>query len=321
MKKIRRYSQMPVHPEIKKVLDSIPQSDSKQKIIPEEHRKVFDAPVLPVEKRVKVYSVEERTIPTSEVDIPVRIYTPKEGDSYPLLMYFHGGAFFSGNVESHDEVVRPICMESGYKVISVDYRLAPEHPFPAALEDCYNATKWATEHKDELNWDGKNLAVAGDSAGGNLVAAVSLMARDKKEFTITKQVLYYPSLDLDVSEFRYSSLVENGKGYFVESDQLAEYNSFYLLGNVDTDHPLVSPIREKNLKNLPAALVITAEYDPMRDEGELFAENLKKSGVHVETKRYEGVTHGFLGKFTHLDEYKDIYQRTGAFLNEKLVIS
>src|SRR3954451_1803195 len=260
---------MPVHPEIKKILDFIPQSDANHKVIPEEHRKMFNAPVLPVEKRVQVYSVEEKTIRTSEADIPVRIYTPKEGDSYPLLMYFHGGAFFSGNLESHDEVVRPICMESGYKVISVDYRLAPEHPFPAALEDCYNATKWATEHKDELKWDGKTLAVAGDSAGGNLAAAVSLMARNKKEFTITKQVLYYPSLDLDVSEFRYPSLVENGKGYFIESDQLAEYNSFYLLGNVDPNNPLVSPIREENLKNLPEALVITAEDDPMRDEGEL----------------------------------------------------
>jgi acetyl esterase len=308
---------MPVHPEIKKILEFIPPSDPNHKIIPEEHRKMFDAPVLPVEQRVQVYSVEERTIPTSEADIPVRIYTPKEADSYGILMYFHGGAFFSGNLESHDEVVRPICMESGYKVISVGYRLAPEHPYPAGLEDCYNVTKWATENKDELKWDGKNLAVAGDSSGGNFVAAVSLMARDKQEFTLTKQVLFYPSLDLDFSEFRYPSQVENGKGYFVESDSLAEFNSFYLLGNVDTDHPLVSPIREKNLENLPAALIITAEYDPMRDEGELFAENLKKSGVHVETKRYEGATHGFLGKFTHLDEYKDVYKHTADFLRKK----
>jgi acetyl esterase len=308
---------MPVHPEIKKILEFIPPSDPNHKIIPEEHRKMFDAPVLPVEQRVQVYSVEERTIPTSEADIPVRIYTPKEADSYGILMYFHGGAFFSGNLESHDEVVRPICMESGYKVISVGYRLAPEHPYPAGLEDCYNVTKWATENKDELKWDGKNLAVAGDSSGGNFVAAVSLMARDKQEFTLTKQVLFYPSLDLDFSEFRYPSQVENGKGYFVESDSLAEFNSFYLLGNVDTDHPLVSPIREKNLEKLPAALIITAEYDPMRDEGELFAENLKKSGVHVETKRYEGATHGFLGKFTHLDEYKDVYKHTADFLRKK----
>ncbi|WP_043929737.1 alpha/beta hydrolase [Bacillus sp. EB01] len=305
---------MPVHPEIKKILDSLPHFDLKPKVIPEEHRKMFDNPILPVEKRVQVHSVEERTVPTAEADIPVRIYTPKESDSYPLLMYFHGGAFFSGTLESHDEVVRPICYESGYKVISVGYRLAPEHPFPAGLNDCYNVTKWAAEHKDELNWDGENLAIAGDSSGGNFVAAIALMAREKQEFTLTKQVLYYPSLDLDFSEFRYPSLIENGKGYFVESDQLAEMNSFYLLGGVDTDDPLVSPIREENLESLPPALIITAEYDPFRDEGELFAENLKKFGVYVETKRYEGVTHGFLGKFTHLDEYKDVYKRTADFL-------
>ena len=205
---------MPVHPEIKKILDFIPKFDTKPKIIPEEHRKMFDAPILPVEQRVQVYSVEERTVPTTEADIPVRIYTPKEADSYPILMYFHGGAFMSGNLESHDEVVRPICKESGYKVISVGYRLAPEHPFPAALVDCYNVTKWAAEHKDELKWDGKNLAVAGDSSGGNLVAAVSLMARDKKEFTITKQVLFYPSLDLDFSEFSLPIISGKWKGLF-----------------------------------------------------------------------------------------------------------
>ncbi|MFS0824551.1 alpha/beta hydrolase [Bacillus sp. 1P02SD] len=309
---------MPVHPEIKKVLDSIPVSNEKHKIIPEEHRKIFDAPILPIEKRVQVYEVEDRTIPTPEADISVRIYTPREWDSLPILMYFHGGAFFSGSIESHDEVVRPICMESGYKVISVGYRLAPEHPFPAGLEDCYQVTKWATEHQEELKWDGKNLAIAGDSSGGNLVAAVSYLARDKKEFTITKQVLFYPSLDLDFSEFRYPSLIENGRGYFVESDSLAEHNSFYLVGGVDTDNPLVSPIREENLENLPSAFVITAEYDPFRDEGELFAANLKKCGVAVELKRYEGVTHGFLGKFTHLDEYKGVYKRTGEFLKSNL---
>lgn len=308
---------MPVHPEIKKILDTIPESGVPTKIIPEEHRKVFDAPILPVEKRVQVYSVEDKTISTSEAEIRVRIYTPEEGDSFPLLMYFHGGAFFSGSLESHDEIVRPICKESGYKVIAVEYRLAPEYPFPAPLDDCYQVTKWAAEHGDELKWDGKNLALAGDSSGGNLVAAVSLMARDKQEFSVTKQVLYYPSLDLDFSKFRYPSLVENRKGYFVESDTLAEHNSFYLKGNVDTDNPLVSPIREENVENLPAALVITAEYDPMRDEGELFAEKLKKAGVDVEAIRYEGVTHGFLGKFTHLDEYKDVYQRTSAFLLSK----
>ncbi|RHW39383.1 alpha/beta hydrolase [Lysinibacillus yapensis] len=309
---------MSVHPEIKKVLDLIPLTDPASfKIIPEEFRK-SDVPILPVEQRVRVHAVEETTIPTAESDVPVRIYTAEEAEEYPILLYFHGGAFFSGNLESYDEVVRPLCKESGYKVISVGYRLAPEHPFPAQIHDGYNVAKWVTEHKDELKWDGKNLAVAGDSAGGNLAAVVSMMAREKKEFSITKQVLFYPSLDLDLSELRYPSLTDNAKGYFVETAVLPEFNSFYLAGGVDPNNPLVSPIREGNLENLPEALVITAEYDPMRDEGELFAENLRKSGVPVELKRYEGVTHGFLGKWTHLEEYKDVYQRTGDFLKNKL---
>ncbi|HDR4440080.1 alpha/beta hydrolase [Bacillus thuringiensis serovar brasilensis] len=310
---------MTLHPEIKKVLDSIPKLDYKQKIILEEQRKAFNKPTLPVEKRVPVYSIEERTIKVSDAeDIPIRIYTPKESNDYPLLMYFHGGAFISGDLESHDEIVRPISRESGYKAISVGYRLAPEYPFPTGLQDCYDAIKWAINHKAELKWDGKNLAVVGDSAGGNLATAVSLVARDKKEFTITKQVLYYPSLDLDVNKFRYVSLIENGKGYGLESDQLADYNSFYSSGNIDFNNPLVSPVKEQNLEKLPSTFIITAEYDPLRDEGELFAENLRKSGVHVETKRYEGAIHGFLGKFTHLNEYKDSYQRTGTFLNEEI---
>lgn len=307
---------MPVHPEIKKILDIIPKYDPNHKVVPEEHRKMFDAPILPVEQRVQVHAVEEKTISIPDAEITVRIYTPQEADSYPVLMYFHGGAFLSGTLESHDEVIRPICMESGYKVVSVGFRLAPEHPYPAALNDCYNATKWVTEHKDELQWDGQNLALAGDSSGGNLVAAVSLMARDKKEFNITKNVLLYPSLDLDFSNFRYPSLIENGTGYFVESAQLAELNGFYLLGGVDTDNPLVSPIREENLEQFPKSLVVTAEYDPFRDEGEQFAENLQKSGVPVVLKRYEGVTHGFLGKWTHLDEYKEVYRYIGDFLSQ-----
>lgn len=309
---------MPVHPEIKKILDTIPPTDPAAfKIIPEEFRK-SDVAILPVEQRVQVHAVEETTIPTDEGDVPVRIYTAHEADSYPVLLYFHGGAFFSGNLESVDEVVRPICKESGYKVISVGYRLAPEHAFPAQIHDCYNVAKWVTDHQDEIKWDGKNLAVAGDSAGGNLAAVVSFMAREKKEVNITKQLLFYPSLDLDLSELRYPSLTENATGYFVETPVLPEFNSFYLNSGADPKDPMVSPIREENLENLPAALVITAEYDPMRDEGELFAEKLRKAGVPVELKRFEGITHGFLGKWTHLDEYKDVYQIAGTFLKNDL---
>ena len=267
---------------------------------------------------MQVHAVEDRVVSIPGADITVRIYTPDERESYPLLMFYHGGAFFCGNLESHDDVVREICVASGHKVISVDYRLAPEHPFPVPLEDCYNVTKWAADHGEELKWDGKNLAIAGDSSGGNLVAAITLMAREKQEFKITKQVLFYPSLDLDFSEMRYDSWVRNGKGYFLDIDVIPKENSFYLSGGADVNNPLVSPIRETNLSGLPPALIVTAEYDPFVDEGELYAANLKKCGVPVVLKRYEGATHGFLGRFTHLEEYKGVYKLTGDFLNSHI---
>ncbi|MER2191715.1 MAG: alpha/beta hydrolase [Solibacillus sp.] len=309
---------MPVHPEIQNILNIIPKHDPNHRIVPEEHRKVFDVPSLPVEERVQVQHVEDVTISTPEATLTLRIYTPDEQEAYPVLMYFHGGAFLSGTLDSHDDVARALCKASGQKVVSVGYRLAPEHPYPAALVDCYAATKWVTENSETLKWDGENLALAGDSSGGNLVAAVTLKARAENELAISKQVLLYPSLDLDFSTFRYPSLTENGTGYFVESAQLAEMNGFYLMGGVDTDDPLVSPLREDNLADLPAALVITAEYDPFRDEGELYAEKLQKAGVSVTVKRYDGVTHGFLGKWTHLPEYSGVYAFISEFLNAKV---
>lgn len=197
---------MALHPELKNFFDSQPATDPNQKLIPEEQREFMNLPVLPLEERVAVHRVEDRVITTEKGDVTIRIYTPEEKVEYPILLYFHGGDFFSGNLESHDEIARPIAMESGYKVIAVDYRLAPEHPYPAALEDCYHVTKWVSQHKEELKWDGENLAVSGDSSGGNLAAAVTLLAREKQEFKLTQQFLIYPSLDLDFSDInRYPS--------------------------------------------------------------------------------------------------------------------
>lgn len=312
---------MAVHPEIQKFLDSLPKGPVTT-IDVETQRKVLETGLTPPEQRVPVHHVEDRLIPIGDdVEIPIRIYTPKKEGPYPLLMYFHGGGFLGGSIETHDEIVRPIAVHSGYKVISVGYRLAPEYPFPTPVMDCYHATKWVAEHVEELNGDGKNLAVCGDSAGGNLSAAVTLLARKNKEFKITKQVLFYPSLDLDVSEFRYPSLFENGEGYGLESASLAGYYVHYLKGDADAKDPLASPVKEKDLSGLPPALVITAEHDPLRDEGEYYAKKLKEAGVYVEMKRYEGAIHGFLGKFTHLPEYSNVYSLTGEFLNKDVKVT
>ena len=307
---------MPVHQEIKKILDVIPKYDPSHRVVLESHREQFNTPAIPLENRAQVYEIEDRVVSAPDADIPIRIYTPIEAGAYPILLYFHGGAFFTGNIESHDEVARALCADTNHKVIAIDYRLAPEHAFPAGIEDCYYVTRWVTENADELKWDRKNLAVSGDSSGGNFAAVITHLARERKEFTVTKQVLLYPAMDVDLSEFHYASLSENGSGYFVESAQMEELYSFYVNSGANPKDPLVSPIRASNFENLPEALVITAEYDPMRDEGELYAEKLKSAGVPVELKRYEGATHGFLGKWTHLPEYADVYQFIGKFLNK-----
>jgi alpha/beta hydrolase fold. len=309
---------MALHPEVKKFLASLPKPQPGEKVTPEGQRSILNVPFTPPEKRMPVFKVEDRVIPGDPHDIPVRIYTPKPEGPFPILMFFHGGGFIAGSIESHDEIARQLAAHSGWKVVSVGYRLAPEHPFPAGLLDCYEATKWAANHRDELDGVGGNLAVCGDSAGGNLAAAVALMARTRKEFQLTKQILFYPSLDLDVAEFRYPSLIENAKGFGLESGQLADYYAHYLPEGTSPNDPLVSPIKEDDLSNLPAALIITAECDPLRDEGECFAEKLRKSGVYVEKKRYEGVIHGFLDKFAHLEEYRDAYLQAAAFLNRQL---
>lgn len=306
---------MPVHPEIQKILDIIPPSEVHE-IDVEAHRKMFNAPRQAVEERVQLFNVEDRVISTEETDLTLRIYTPEERDTYSILVFFHGGAYYGGNLESHDDVVREIAKESGYKVIAVDYRLAPEHPYPAAMNDCYAATKWVTENRDELQWDGKPLAICGDSSGGSLAASISYLARARNEFNIGKQILIYPALDIDFSERRYPSLTENGKGYFLDVDMLPIENAFYLEGVTDAKNPLVSPIHEEDLTNLPATFIITAEYDPFRDEGELYAKNMEEQEGEVQLTRYEGATHGFLGRYTHLDEFKVVYKEIADFLNK-----
>ncbi|NYD53940.1 alpha/beta hydrolase [Microbacterium pseudoresistens] len=276
-------------------------------------RPILDQPALEPAQRAAVYAVEDRLIDVGS-PLPVRIYEPSANAPLPILMYFHGGAFFSGTLESHDEIARALCAAAGFKVVSVGYRLAPEHPFPTPLLDCYEATAWVTSHEHELGWDGLTLAVCGDSSGGNLAAAVSQLARERRDFVVSAQVLFYPGLDLASAASEYPSRQENAVGYGLETAQLPDFYSFYLSRGADPADPLVSPLKEDWLESLPPTLVITAEYDPLRDEGETYGLKLKEAGVPAEIFRYEGATHGFLGKFTHLPEFEDVYRRAADFL-------
>jgi acetyl esterase len=305
---------MPLHPEIAKVLGDLP-APAAGPLDLAAMRAGDAVQVPPLGQRAAVDAVDDVTAQTPSGEVPVRIYTPAEADSYGLLVYFHGGAFFLGSLDTHDHIARLLAKETGLKVISVGYRLAPEAAFPAGLQDCYGVVRWAAESGESLKWDGTTLAIAGDSSGGTFVAAVAAMARDDGFGRITHQVLYYPSLDLDFDEDRYASLRENAEGCGLETAGLKPFNAFYIDSGADPADPLVSPIKRADLTGLPPALIITAEYDPLRDEGELYGRRLKEGGVDATVSRYAGAGHGFIQHFSWIPEYHRAFAETAAFLN------
>ncbi|MEV0624897.1 alpha/beta hydrolase [Nonomuraea wenchangensis] len=304
---------MPLHPDIAKALAAMP-APPPGPLDPVAMRAAEEADVPPVAERLPLHAVEDATARTAAGEVPVRIYTPADAAAYGLLVYFHGGAFFLGSLETHDHVARSLAKETGLKVISVGYRRAPEHAFPAGLQDCYGVVRWAAEQGGSLVWDGGTLAIAGDSSGGTFVAAVAAMAHDDGFDRITHQVMYYPSLDLDFDVDRYPSLRENAVGYGLETAGLKPFNAFYLDSGADPADPLVSPIKRADLTGLPPALVITGEYDPMRDEGELYGRRLAEAGVPATVSRYPGAGHGFVQHFSWIPDYHRALEETAGFL-------
>jgi acetyl esterase len=239
-----------------------------------------------------VAKIEDRSIPGPAGEIPVRIYTPdapSDGGPLPVVLFFHGGGFVIGNLDTHDSACRELANGTPAIVVSVDYRLAPEHPYPAAPDDCFAAVKWAQAHAGELGGDPARLAVAGDSAGGNLAAVISLMARDAGGPPLRAQILVYPATDLTMS---HPSIDENGEGYLLTKETMHWFMGHY---QPDVSHTKASPMAADNLSGLPPALVITGEFDPLRDEGEAYADRLRQAGVPVVHTRYDGMIHGFFG--------------------------
>lgn len=304
---------MPLNPEIAKIVASLP-APPEGPLDPVAMRAGDEAHVTPLEERLPLHAVQDVTAQTASGEVPVRIYTPVEADSYGVLVYFHGGAFFLGSLETHDHVARSLAKETGLKVVSVGYRLAPEAAFPAGLDDCYAVVRWVAEEGGSLAWDGATLAVAGDSSGGTFVAAVAARAHDDDFHRITHQVLYYPSLDLDFDVDRYASLRQNAVGYGMETAGLKPFNAFYIDSGADPADPLVSPVKRVDLTGLPPALVVTGEYDPLRDEGELYGRRLREAGVDATVSRYEGAGHGFVQHFSWIPEYYQVFTETRDFL-------
>ena len=225
-------------------------------------------------------------------DIPIRVYRPTPDEGLPIVVFFHGGGWVLGSIETHDGVARQLALGAGAIVVSVDYRLAPEHKFPAATDDALAAAQWVHEHASELGGDPTRIAVAGDSAGGNLAAVTSLRARDEGGPPLVFQLLVYPVTD---SRMDTPSFEENASGYFLTADSMRSFWSHYLRGPDDAANPYASPAHAEDLTGLPPALVITAGYDPLRDEGEAYAERLRAAGVPATTSQYEGAIHVFFG--------------------------
>lgn len=238
--------------------------------------------------------VEELAIPVEGGTIPARLYIPEgAGERPPLTVFFHGGGWVLGTLDTHDAMCRTLARDAGCAVLSVAYRLAPEHRYPTAAEDCYAATRWAGDNAGRLGLHGARLAVAGDSAGGNLAAAVALMARDRGAPALAHQLLIYPVTE---HGFTTRSYTENGgPGGFLTLDAMRRFWSEYLGGRDAGDAPLATVLRRDDLDGLPPATVVVAEYDPLRDEGAAYAAKLAAAGVPVGLIDAEAMIHGFFG--------------------------
>jgi len=313
---------MALHPDIAAFIETLPPADHSQPLDYKAWREDEESRVPAVADRTpQLHAVADQTAATSVGDVPVRIYTPNDAQEHGLIVYFHGGAFFSGSLDTHDHVARLLAKHSGHKVISVGYRRAPEHDFPAGLQDCYAVVQWAAEQADSLGWNGNVFAVAGDSSGGTFAAAISGMAQDDGFDRITHQILLYPSLDLSFDETQYASLRENAVGYGLETAGLAAHNAFYLDSGADPADPLVSPIKRSDLTGLPKTLIITAEYDPLRDEGEIYADRLQAAGIEVKLVRWQGANHGFMQNFAWIPDMERAYETVAEFLNYQRILS
>jgi acetyl esterase len=237
--------------------------------------------------------VENRAVPGPRGDIPLRVYTPEGRAPFPVLVYFHGGGWVIGSLETHDALCRHLANAAGCVVVSVDYRLAPEHPFPASGEDAYAATRWVAANAAAIGGDPKRIAIGGDSAGGNLTAVVALMARDRGGPALAFQLLVYPVTDAPSAGT--ASYRDNAEGYFLTAKMMDWFWNHYCGKSADLGDPYLCPLRAKSLKSLPPALVITAEFDPLRDEGEAYAARLREAGNRATLTRYPGMIHGFFG--------------------------
>lgn len=306
---------MPLHPQAQQVIDA-----TRALGLPPNYT------VSPAEARAnaakrqrgpgpEVGKVDNRSIPGPAGEVPVRIYTPDGDGPFPILVWYHGGGWVVGDLESADGTARNLCVGSRNIVVSVDYRLSPEAKYPEPLDDCYAATLWASDHAEELGGIRGVVSVGGDSAGGNLAAAVSMRAAESGDVRVSHQLLVYPVTDVD---FDNGSYQDNGTGYNLERQGMIWFWDQYLADRSQVSDPQCAPLRLpadfEGMENLAQAMVITAEYDPLRDEGEAYGRLLIEYGVPTAVNRYDGMIHGFFSMCGVVDTARDAMDDACAFL-------
>jgi acetyl esterase len=294
---------MPLDPQARKFLNMMNGTKTRgfQEIGAIKARKYYDSrPANLAPDWVDVFQLVNQTIEHQTLLIPIRIYTPIESLSpLPVCIFYHGGGMVIGSLDSYDTLCRQLSVQSGCIIVSVDYRLAPENKFPAAVDDAYAALGWVSEHAHGFNGDSNNLMIAGDSAGGNLAAVVALMARDQTTIKLRFQLLIYPVLAAHADSASHHKFA---KGYFLERLTILWFQECYMQTEADRRDFRYAPLSADNFSGLPPTLVIVADHDPLRDEGVEYAKRLQASGVDTELQEYEGMIHPFLSLAGILDQ-------------------
>jgi acetyl esterase len=305
---------MPFHPQVQAIRDRLErdQVPNLYTLSIEDAREAdVKSTVAGAGQAVPVAEVSEREIPGPAGPLRIRIYTPNGPGPWPVLIYFFGGGWSLGTLDTSDDVCRRLTNGAGCVTVAVSYRLAPENKFPAAVEDCYAGTAWVAAHAAELGADGSRIAVGGDSSGGNLTIAVTLLARQRGGPALVHQLLVYPNTDFEAGT---TSMRDCRDEHFFNPHAVKWYWGLYLATPADGANPLASPLREADLSGLPRATVITAELDPLRDEGERYAARLAEAGVPVETRRYDGMPHAFFTMTGFVDAAGEAVEYAAACL-------
>jgi acetyl esterase len=309
---------MPLHPRIVRALkaaekfppyDTLPVDQARAQV------KLGHPPRIPP---LAVHAVDNRVILGPAGSIPIRIYWPNAKGPHPVLVFFHGSGFVLLDLDSHDDICRRLCRGAECVVVSIDYRLAPEHKFPAGPDDCLAATRWVAAHAAEIGGDAARIALAGDSAGGCLAAATALQLRDSGGPSLRGQLLFYPVTDYHTPPTH--SYVERAQGYGLSQSGMQWFWNHYLNDVSEADNPRASPMRATSFARLPAAYIVTAEYDVLRDEGEAYGKRLRQAGVATVVHRCRSLNHGFIRWVDEIEEVARAIDDACGWLSERFAV-